>query len=111
MNDHEQRREFVEWIINHQKVNAGFSSKIILSDEAHFHLDDFINHQNCHVWSSKNPRVISEKQPTTCDCLVRILAGGIIGPYFFENEAGQAATINGIRYRCNDNTVLSAKIE
>ena len=25
-------------------------------------------------------------------------AGGIIGPYFFENEAGHAATVNGARY-------------
>ena len=25
-------------------------------------------------------------------------AGGIIGPYFFEDEAGQAATVNGNRY-------------
>ena len=30
-NDHEQRREFVEWIINREKVDASFSSKIILS--------------------------------------------------------------------------------
>ena len=51
----------MEWIINHQKVDAGFSSKIILSDE-HFHLDGFINRQNCRVWSLENPRVISEKQ-------------------------------------------------
>ncbi|KYN44295.1 hypothetical protein ALC56_01266 [Trachymyrmex septentrionalis] len=26
-------------------------------------------------------------------------AGGIIGPYFFENEAGQAVTVTGARYR------------
>ena len=26
-------------------------------------------------------------------------AGGIIGPYFFENETGQAATVNAARYR------------
>lgn len=26
-------------------------------------------------------------------------AGGVIGPYFFENEAGDAVTINGARYR------------
>ena len=49
-------------IINHEKVDAGFSSKIILSDEAHFHFDGFVNRQNCHVWSSKNPRAINEKQ-------------------------------------------------
>ncbi|CAH2087437.1 unnamed protein product [Euphydryas editha] len=26
-------------------------------------------------------------------------AGGVIGPYFFENEFGQAVTVNGVRYR------------
>ena len=26
-------------------------------------------------------------------------AGGVIGPYFFENEAGNAVTVNGVRYR------------
>ena len=36
----------VEWIINREKVDAGFSSKIIPSDEAHFHLDGF-DRQNC----------------------------------------------------------------
>ena len=26
-------------------------------------------------------------------------AGGVIGPYFFEDEAGQVVTVNGDRYR------------
>ena len=44
--------------------------------------------------------MISEKQMhpqriTICG----FWAGGIIGPYFFQNEAGQAATVNGARYR------------
>ena len=37
-------------------MDAGFSSKIILNDEAHFHLDGFVNRQNYHVWGSENPR-------------------------------------------------------
>ena len=52
----------MEWIINREKVDAGFSSKIILNDEAHFHLDGFVNRQNYRVWGSEKPRVISEKQ-------------------------------------------------
>ena len=32
----------MEWVINYQKVDASFSSKIILSDEAHFYLDGFV---------------------------------------------------------------------
>ena len=82
-------------------MDAGFSSKIILSDEAHFHLDGFVNRQNCRVWGSEKPRVISEKQ--THPQRVAVWCGfwpeGVIGSYFFENEAGQAATVNGARYR------------
>ena len=26
-------------------------------------------------------------------------AGGLIGPYFFENEAENSVTVNGVRYR------------
>ena len=28
----------------------------------------------------------------------RFWAGGIIGPYFFENVAGAAVSVNGLRY-------------
>ena len=37
--------------------------------------------------------------PTMCHCLVRILDRKHHRPYFFENEAGQTATVNGARYR------------
>ncbi|GFX65884.1 hypothetical protein TNCV_13051 [Trichonephila clavipes] len=50
---------------------------------------------------SKNPHVIVEKQMrhkwVTVWCGIR--AGGIIRPYFFENDAGQAMSIIGTRYR------------
>jgi len=48
-NDHAQRREFMEWIIEHQQVDADFSSKVMFSDEAHFYLDGFANRQNCRI--------------------------------------------------------------
>lgn len=50
-NDHPKCIEFVEWIIGHRQLCADFSNKIILSDEARFHLDSFVaDHQNCRVW-------------------------------------------------------------
>ena len=63
--------------------------------------------KNCRIWDSENPRVISEKQmdPQRITVWCGFWAGGIIGPYFFENDA---ATVNGVQYR--DNTVLSAEI-
>ena len=54
--------------------------------------------------------MISEKQmdPQRITVWCGFWAGGIIGPYFFENEAGQAATVNGVRYR---DMITSAQIE
>jgi len=37
--DHVQCREFVNWVLENQKVDGNFSKKIIFSDEAHFQLD------------------------------------------------------------------------
>ena len=73
---------------------------IILSDVAHFHLDGFVNRQNCRVWDEEKPRVISEKQthPQRVTVWCEFWPGDVIGPYFFENEAGQAATVNAARY-------------
>jgi hypothetical protein len=99
--DHVQRREFVNWVLENQKVDCNFSKKIIFSDEAHFQLDGHVNTQTCRIWSAENPRVIHEKllhvQRATVWC--GFWAGGVIGSYFFENDAGNAITVNGVRYR------------
>ena len=59
--DHMQRREYVNWVLENQKVDGNFSKKIIFSDEAHFQLDGYVNSQNCRIWGTENPRVIHEK--------------------------------------------------
>ena len=38
-------------------------------------------------------------------------AGGIIGPYFFESEAGATVSVNGLRYRTMVNTFLWTELE
>ena len=55
---------------------------------------------NC-VWGSEKPRAISEKQthPRRVTVWCGFWPEGVIGPYFFEKEAGRAATVNGARYR------------
>ena len=94
-------------------MDVGISSKIILSDEAYFHLDSFVNRQNCRfVWDSENPHVISEKQ--------------IHNVSLFGANFGQEASSNHtfLRMRLvkqqvlmldiisrHNNTVLSAEIE
>ena len=98
--DHAQRRESLKWIIEHQQVDADFSSKVKCSDVAHFHLGGFVNRQNFRIWDSDNPHVIVEKQmhPQRVTIWCGFPAGCIIGPYFFENEAGQTVTATSARY-------------
>lgn len=99
--DHGQRREFVNWVLENQQEDDDFSKSIIFSDEAHFQLNGYVNTQNCRIWGEENPRVIHEKplhaERVTVWC--GFWAGGIIGPYFFENDAEQAVTVTGVRYR------------
>lgn len=99
--DHGKRRQFCEWISRMEQENEGFAKRIIFSDEAHFHLNGFVNKQNCRIWGSENPRVIQEREmhPQRVTVWCGIWSGGLIGPFFFEDEEGNAVTVNGVRYR------------
>ncbi|XP_060863526.1 uncharacterized protein LOC132940116 [Metopolophium dirhodum] len=60
--DHQKRRQFCEWIEERLAVEENFVKNIIFSDEAHFHLSEFVNKQNCRIWGNENPRVTHEHQ-------------------------------------------------
>jgi len=83
------------------------------SDEAHFHLGENVNKQNCRIWGSKNPHVIMEKpmHPQRVTVWCGFWSGSIIGPFFFENEQGAVVTVNGERYRAMLNEFLLPKFE
>lgn len=99
--DHLKRRNFAEWILTKQEEDNNFAKRIIFSDEAHFHLCGFVNRQNCRIWGQENPRVIQECQmhPLRTTVWCGLWAGGVIGPFFFEDFDGHAVTVNGERYR------------
>jgi len=67
--------------------------------EANFLLCDS-NSQHCRYWATENPRdshqkpLHSEKVIVWCG----VASFGVIGPYFFEDEAGRAVTVNSARY-------------
>ena len=74
-----------------------WKKKIIFSDEVHFDLGGHVNKENCHIWGTENPHAYIEK--LTHPKQVTVWCRGIIGPFFFENELGEAVTVNGDRYR------------
>ena len=68
--------------------------KIITSDEAHFTLTGTLNKQNCRFYGIENPQIINEiplyAHKVTVWC--GVCADMIIGPFFFEDEAGETVT-------------------
>ncbi|GFV27287.1 DUF4817 domain-containing protein [Trichonephila clavipes] len=95
------RRRFVEWAQNEIAVVPNFHNRILVSDEAHFWLNGYVNKQNCRIWSEANPQVYVETplHPEKLTVWCTLWAGGIIGPYFFKNNEGHNVTVNGDRYR------------
>ena len=87
--------------------------KIIFSDEAHFDLGGYVNKQNRRIWGTKNLHAYIEKptHPKRVIVWCRFWSRDIIGPFFYENEQGEAVTVNGDRYRAMLNEVLFTKIE
>lgn len=88
--------------------------KIIFSDEAHFHLDGYVNKQNCRIWATENPRAIQEAShhPRRVTVWCAFWSHGVIGPFFFENEDDEVAvTVNGPRYREMITSYLWSQLE
>ncbi|GFW14862.1 putative transposable element [Trichonephila clavipes] len=100
-NDHQATRRFVEWAQNEIAFVLDFHKRIFFRDEAHFWLNGYVNKQNCRIWSEANPQVYVETplhpEKLTVGCA--LWAGGIIGPYFFQNDDSHNVTVNGDRYR------------
>jgi len=75
--------------------NPDLPNKLLMSDEAHFHSHGTVNKQNFRYWSAANPHILYQR--TTYDPKVTVCCAvwsrGVPGPYFFENEDGNAITV------------------
>lgn len=57
----EQRLQIIQiYYQNSRSAAVTFHKKIILSDEAHFWLNGYVNKQNSRIWSSEKPEVFQE---------------------------------------------------
>ena len=87
-----------------------------LTEDADFvqkNLDGYVNKQHCRIWGTENPNAYIEKPtyPKRVTVWCGFWSRGIIGPFFFENEHGEAVTVNGDRYRAMLNEFLFTKIK
>ncbi|XP_045457214.1 uncharacterized protein LOC123667306 [Melitaea cinxia] len=71
-----------------------------VTDESHFHLEGYVNGQNCRYWSSSNSKEKHQKTLHSPKVTVwcAISAKKIIGPFFFENDQGATVTVTSERY-------------
>lgn len=96
--DKRQRVDFCNRMM--EILDENDEALVVMSDEAHFHLDGTVNKQNLRFWCAENPKIVSERplhsSRVTVWCAVS--EKGIIGPYFFESDEGSAVTVNAQRY-------------
>ena len=95
--DMERRVAMAEWFEDTQRcsITSGFS------DEAHFWLSGKVNSRNAVHWATQRPdevrtRPVHSRKVTVWVAMRR--GGGTIGPFFFEDERGEAVTITKDRY-------------
>ena len=90
-----------KWACDRLTEDSVFGKKVIFSDEAHFDLGGYVNKQNCRIWGTKNPHAYIENwtHPKRVTVWCGFWTRHIIGLFFFENEQGEAVTVNGDRYR------------
>ncbi|GFU96656.1 integrase catalytic domain-containing protein [Trichonephila clavipes] len=66
--------------VNQPLVTRLECKRILFSDEAHFWLNDYVNKQNCRLWSEANPQVYVETplHPEKLTVWCALWAGGIL---------------------------------
>lgn len=89
----QQRRQFSGQLLGLLEGDTVPANKIIFSDEAHFHLDGYVNRQNYRFWGSENPRLVVEKSlhPQRVTVWAAMTVRGIYLTHFTE-------TVNAGRY-------------
>lgn len=99
--DKVKRMEFCQNFLKQCDADKNWISKILFTDEAHFHLNGAVNTHNMRIWSTANPNEVIE-QPLHSP-KVTVFCGFcskfITPPYFFEDDDEQTVTVTGDRYR------------
>jgi Helix-turn-helix domain (DUF4817) len=99
--DRQSRLHMCEWLNETIEHNPHWIANVWFSDEAHFHLNGVVNRQNFRYWGSEKPHEVAERplHSPKCTAWCAMSTHGIIGPLWFEDEDGDAVTVNAERYR------------
>ena len=86
------------WLTNHPVV----FDRVWFTDEAHFFLNGQVNTHNAVHWGSSAPEKVLTKplhSPKVTVWMAMKRGGGLVGPFFFEDERGVTQTVNAERYQ------------
>lgn len=97
--DYQKRVDWANDFLGKQAADPYYEDSIWYSDEAHCHLNGYVNSHNAIHWGSVKPTEVVQKplHPLKVTVWCAMSSAGIIGPYFYE-ENGTTATVNGRRY-------------
>lgn len=97
--DYNKRKIYCQKMLEIFSEENGMDN-VYFSDESHFHLEGYVNRQNCRYWSSSNPKQKHQKALHSPKVTVwcAISPKKIIGPFFFEDDRGATVTVTSERY-------------
>ena len=78
----------------------GVINTVLMTDEAHFHLSGYVNKQNFRYWAHENPQQLHQRplRSKRLNVWCGIASFRVLGPYFFEDNEGAAATVTSECY-------------
>lgn len=95
------RRVMCQWFLDMMNEHPDWVKNIWFSDESHFHLHGAVNRKSNVFWGKEKPTFVSQRPlhspRVTAWCAMN--AQVVIGPYFFEDDAGDTANVNQQNYR------------
>lgn len=95
--DMKRRMQMADWFKRHPDV----FKNLWFSDEAHFSLSGHVNSHNAVHWGSHRPEEVQTMPLHSKKVTVWVAmrhGGGIIGPFFFEDDRGETVTVTQERY-------------
>jgi transposase len=106
------RMNFCQEMLQRLDGDENLIHHMFMSDEAHFHLNGYVNKQNSRYWSAINPLQLHQKPLHSPKVTVwcALSSSGIIGPYFFQDDRGNTTTVTAARYTNMITTFLTEEL-
>ena len=98
--DNDRTVEMCKTLLYYYENDPSILDNIWFRDEAVFHLSGRVNRHNTRIWGKENHEVIEEKERDSPKLVVwcAISATGIIGSYFFRDDARRTTNVTGENY-------------